>query len=489
MKSSIRHSLQISVVFVGMFGLAPTAIGQQAPESQISVPVSIRLTNLAAYADSKLPASLHNQTYRRTCVEPERACTKVPEFRGLKVTFKNRCAEISPRITCDISETVARQGSISVSGNGPSIIASQQISGSGTVRGTGDIGRHIRQTVRASAEVVVTATPGLNADWSPMMPVSIGYRWLQRPEFRLFNLFPVTLGSTLGPPLDAAIRDFEQNSVPQELAKLDIRSQAEKLWSKLQDPIPLELSEGRFAYLHLRPLAVGLDGPRFDGGELSARLTMTLQARVDENRDGAPRTGLPNLTPVADNGFSLVVPIVIGMDGLNAVLTDYLPRRVDLETSVAGIVEFTAVEVMIAGEKLVFDMTVSAEGGPLAALPSQLRIEARPMLDTASEEITFTDIDLSAAGSGLGTVLQNAALAAAELFLSDTVRLAFGEEIGDHEAALNHALNSPLTDELTLSGSGDLSIAELRLDAADQSLEVLLVSTGAVAITGFDPIK
>ena len=489
MNKSVGHSFGISALIVGTIALAPTAISQEAPESRISVPISIRLSNLEVYANTKLPSTLHHRTYRRTCIEPERVCTKIPEFRGLKVTFKNRCAEISPRITCDISETVKRQGSMSVIGNGPNIIISQNISGSGTVKGTGDIGSNIRQTVRAGAAVVVTATPGLNADWSPKVPVSIQYQWLQRPEFRLFNLFPVTLERTLGPPLDAAIRDFEQNSVPQELAKLNVRAQAEELWSTLQDPIRLRLSEDRFAYLHLRPLAVGLDGPRFDNGELSARLTMTLQARVNETGENSPRTALPNLTSVADDGYSLVVPIVIGMDGLNTLLADYLPRRVDLEESITGTVEFAAAEAKIVGEKLILDVTLSAKGGMLAALPSRLQIEARPVLNRVKEEITFADINLSAATGGLGAVFQNAALAAAQLFLSDTVRIAFGEVINDYEDALNAALNGPLTEDLAISGSGNLSISGLSLDASSQALKVVLVSTGTVKISGFDPIK
>lgn len=489
----LRSNMNYASLFLflsAIFVCVPSAkSSQDEPESRISVPLEIDLANLANYANGRLPGTLHQNEYGRTCVEPERVCTKVPEFRGFKVTMKNRCVEVSPRIDCTITETVRREGPLHVSGNGGQIVLRQDIFGSGTVRGRGDIGRNIRQTVRARAQLTISARPGIKNNWDPDLPVDISYRWLQRPEFRLFNLFPITLGSTLGPPLDAAINDFKSTGVPAELQRIRLRAEADGLWQAIQAPHRLALPGDGALYLHLRPHAIGVTGPTFDNAKLRARLDMALKARVSSEPEGPLKTILPNLTTMPDSGISLNVPVRVDTKTLNAAVKTLLPETIRSGDGVALSVTVHAVEATIDKGRLSLEMNVDANGGPFSLQGEAVRVTARPALNGDTHELVLSDIELSSALDGWTGQVRTAALKAFELFLAKSYTIAFSREVTELEKALSGALNRDLTPQFRLVGEGQLYAKDLRLLPGASALEVTLSSTAAVRVVGFDPVR
>lgn len=485
----MKRTLLFSIPFAFLTGFAALASSGDLPESRISVPVTISLADLARYANDRLPLTLHQNEYGRTCVEPERACTKVPEFRGLKVTMKNRCVEVTPRIDCTISELVRREGPLRLSGRGGQIILQQDVYGSGTVRGRGDIGRNIRQTVRANAQMTISAIPRILPDWTPDLDLDISYRWLERPEFRLFNLFPVTLGSTLGPPLDRAINDFRENGLQAELARIDLKSAADRLWQAVQKPHRLELAGNEALYLHLRPLAVGLTGPSFDNRALHARLDIALTAQVTGEATGPARTSLPDMTPMKDAGVALKVPVRLHTETLNAIAAKSLPRTFSLGEEGSVTVTVHQVLAKIDGTRLSLDVVADAEGGPLTLEREAVRISAQPSFDSVSEEIQFSDIELTSADAGLSGIAKSAMLSAATVFLADTYSVELNRDIAALERAMNAALNRDLTPEFTLTGSGELEVSELRLLPEESSIELTISTTGNMRVVGFNPVR
>lgn len=482
MKRASSYLLLVCIVVC----ISSAASTEAVPESQMSVPVTIDLADLATYANGLLPETLHSNRYGRTCVEPERVCTKVPEFRGFELTMKNRCVEVSPRIDCTITETVRREGPIRVSGDGGQIVLHQDIFGSGTVEGRGEIGRHIRQTARAKARLTISASPRIATDWTPELPIDISYQWVERPEFRLFNLFPITLGSTLGPPLDKAIKDFEDGGLDAELERIDVRSEADRLWQAIQAPHQLELPGDGTLYLHLRPHSVGLAGPTFDKGVVQARLDVALTARVSKDPNGPQTTPLPNLTPMADAGIALKVPVLLETETLNEAVKKLLPQTLTLATATIIIHD---VEAAIDGDLLSIDMVVDAIGGPLSLKNEAVRVATRPVLDSNSHALILSDIDLTSAQDGLVGLAKSALLNAAELFLAETYTVALVGEMAALEEALVGGLNRDLTPEFRLVGSGRLKASDLRLLPRSSALEVTLASTGNVRVMGFDPVR
>lgn len=485
----MKHALLHSLAFFFFPGFAAIASPESLPESRISVPVTVSLPDLARYANDRLPRTLHRQEYGKTCVEPEKACTKVPEFRGLKVTMKNRCAEITPRIDCTITETVLREGPMRLSGNGGQIILQQDIFGSGTVKGRGEIGKHIRQTVRAKAQLTVTASPRILPDWSPDVALDISYNWLQRPEFKLFNLFQITLGSTLGPPLDKAINDFKNSGLKTEIDRIDLKSEVNKVWQAIQSPYRLDLPGNEALYMHLRPYAVGLAGPSFDNNTLHARLDIALTAQVSGNASGSAKTSLPNMTQMEDAGVSLKVPVRVHTKTLNAIAAKSLPKTLSVGEEDSVTVTVRQVSARIDGDRLSLDMNVDASGGSLTLNREAVSISARPFFDSGKQEIQFSDIALTSADTGFAGFAKSVMLSAAKLFLADTFSIDLNNEIAALEKAMNAALNRELTSEFALTGGGELKFSDLRLLTDESSLEITISTTGNVRIVGFNPVK
>lgn len=485
----MKHALLYSLPFFFFTGFATMASSESVPESRISVPVTIGLQNLARYASERLPGTLHQNEYGRTCVEPERVCTKVPEFRGFKVTFNNRCVDVSPRIECTVTETVRREGPIRISGAGGQIVLRQDIFGSGTVRGRGDLGRNIRQTVRAKAELTISASPRIAPDWTPEMPVDISYRWLDRPEFKLFNLFPITLGSKLGPPLDRAINDFRTARLKAELDRVDLKSEAERFWLAVQEPYRLDLPGEEALYLHLRPHSVGLTGPSFDADALRARLDIALLAQISGNATGPQPTPLPNLTPMEDAGVALKVPVRIDTRMLNAMAGNQLPVtfRIGDERSVK--VTIHSVDIAVKGDWLSLDLIVDVTGGPFSLTREAIRVTTRPVLKSGSQDLQFSGITLESTEGGLTGLAKSVVLGAIELLLEDKYTVALNDEISVLEKALNAAMNRQLTPEFSLAGSGRVHVEDLRLLPETSALQVTFSSTGDLRVVGFDPVR
>jgi hypothetical protein len=472
--------------------LSSAAASAQDDVSTIAVPIRVSLGDIAAYtnAPGRLPDVLHHREVPKTCVEPEQACTKVPEFRGLKVTFRNRCVEISPRIECTVTEDVRREGPMRISGEGATIRVTQDILGSGTVRGRGEIGRHIHQTVRARAEFTIEGRPALRSDWTPVMPISLSYRWIDRPEFRLFNLFPVTVGSTIEPKLNDALRTYERETLPREISKIDVRREAARLWDALQDPHPVDLA-GERLYLHVTPFAVGFDGPRFDEGALTARLVVSARLRL-EGDDTPPfgREPLPNLTPAPAPGYEVVLPVTVGLELLAAQVA--LPADFDIDDPVPARVTVTNLRLASGTDgrlQAVLDVDARPTGGALDLLGYQgaVTVTVRPVLDPATGLVRFEEPELALGTPEEPRRILGLAIGSGLLGQSLLSELTYDTkpEIRWAESALNAALNREIAPGLRLTGQGKLDLSGLSVE--DGTLSLFARSTGEIRVDGFDP--
>ena len=462
--------------------------------SIIAVPVTVPLGDIAAYANApgRLPVVLHHRDAGQTCVEPERACTKVPEFRGLSVTFRNRCAEISPRIDCTVTEDVRREGQVRISGKGGTIRVTQDILGSGTVRGRGEIGRHIRQTVRARAEFTIEGRPALRPDWTPEVPMSLSYRWIDRPEFRLFNLFPVTVGSKVEPPLNDALRAYERETLPREISKIDVRGEASRLWDALQDPHPVDLN-GERLYLHVTPLAVGLDGPRFDGGALTARLAVSSRLRLEGHGNlPAARVPLPNLTPAPAPGYRVVLPVTVELTKVAAQVA--LPVDFDIDGPIPARVTVTALLLASGTDgrlQAVLEINARPTGSAAGVLEYRgpVTVTARPVLDPTTGLVRFEEPELAPGTPEEPTRILGLAIGSGLLgqWLLSELAYDTGPEIRRAESALNASLNREIAPGLRLAGQGGLELSGLGVE--DGVLKLLARSTGEIRVDGFDPTR
>ena len=483
------RALHIGWMFATGLAFAASA---QDDISTIAVPISVPLGDIERYINipGRLPVELHFKEEVQTCVEPEQVCTKVPEFRGLKITFKDRCVDISPRIRCTVTEQVQREGPMRISGDDGTIRVTQTVVGSGRVRGRGEIGRHIRQTARATAEFTIEGRPALRSDWTPVMPVNLSHRWIDPPEIRLFNLFPVTFRSKVEPRLKAALSKYDEETLPAEIAKIDVRGKAALLWRALQDPHPIDLA-GERLYLHVTPLAVGLDGPRFDDGALTARLAVSarLQLREDDATPAA-KVPLPNLTPAPAPGYRVVVPVKVGLETLAAQVR--LPADFDIEAPVSARVTVKGLRLSSASDgrlQAVLEVDARRKGGAPGMLGYEgaVTITALPLLDPATGIVRLENPEIAAGTPEepmriLGVAIRSGLLGQ---WLLSELTYDSGPDVRRAEDALNAALNREIVPGLRLAGKGALDVSELRIE--DSVLTLFARSTGEIRVTGFDP--
>ena len=144
------------------------------------------------------------------------------------------CVDVSPRIKCDLTESIIRSGALRVSGSGNTLTLKQNLDGSVRARGRGAIGKNVSQSARAKAEFTITAAPYLRPNWSLEPNVKLTHRWINRPTFRLFNLINVSIGSKVDPKLRDALNKVQNEIIPAKLRRLDIRGRVGKLWADVQ---------------------------------------------------------------------------------------------------------------------------------------------------------------------------------------------------------------------------------------------------------------
>ncbi len=454
----------------------------------IVVPLSAPLDQLAALANSSLPGTLHAPPDAgQRCVEPERACTKVPEFRGLKVTMKNRCVDITPAIDCTISQRVWRDGPLRVEGAGDTITLRQNVRAQATVRGRGDIGRHIRETVNGAADFTISAQPGIANDWQVTLPApAITFRWTERPNVRLFNVIPITFGSEAQAELERAIDEFRNTQLPAELAKIDLRAEIAPIWSQMQQPVELPTGDDTALWLHLRPEAVGIAPLAFDAGRVATRVAISVDTRVTDGPDSpfdGPAPALPPLTAVPDGGVAIVVPVRLGPDTLDRALAATLPFALTSDGALAASVTIDAASFAFADDRLEIRTSAKVDVSGFD-FEGPLTISGQPRWDPVAQTILLDDLAASVDAPGLIATAVNAIIATdrARTWLSGQFRVSLLQEARDIQKALETALNRDIAPDLKVASDMRASIAGV--EVRDGALQVTLRANGTVEVIG-----
>lgn len=468
----------------GFAALGFSAAGQE--RSVVTVPMSIELDGLAAYANARLPAQLHRHSGGQRCVEPQQACTKVPEFRGLKMTMKNRCVQVSPGIDCHLDQRVWRDGPMSISGRGDTIILQQAVRAQATVRGRGEIGRHIRETANGAAHFTVSAKPGIARDWRILLPLDVRFRWTERPNVVLANVFRVTFGGEAERQLNRAIDQFKTQTLPAELARIDVKSRIAPLWSQLQDPIRLDTGAGAPLWLHFRPEAVGMASLRVSGGQLATAASIAGRMRVTDRKASpfaGPRTRLPNLGPAMPDGLSVVVQATVSIAAMTKALNAELPRRLGAKSPIEGQLQIRSASAESVAGRLILTLDVIAELAGFDTYSGKIAVSGVPAWSPSDRTLVLRDPKAQPLGSGLSQFALNAILRSAPFrkWLTDAARFPMADALRKAETALNKALNRQLTPAFRLTGSAKVSIREVRLQ---DHLHVALQAVGAVRVEG-----
>ncbi len=466
--------------------VAFSANAQAQDRTILTVPISAPIADVQSYADQALPGTLHRASTSQRCVEPKQACTKIPEFRGFKIYSRMECVQVTSGIDCSIDHNVWRDGPLRLSGSGRSLTLQQAVSARATVRGRGEIGKHIRETVNGSADFTITASPAVNPDWSVVLPMDAQFRWINRPRAMILNVIPVTFGTEAGNALNRQIDNFKSNTLPGELAKIDLRAKVAPLWKSLQEPQRIEIDEATYLYLHVRPDAVGLAPLTVANGRIETVASIAGRSKVTTSRTwpfAQGKTAVPNLTPVPNGPTSISVPVQLDEDTLTEALARELPQTVRFEDPVSGSIEVRSATLSVQGRNLVVQLDVKATTASFTTYDGPMTLIGSPRWNRAVNTLSLADARLSVDTPGIASSILNAILETAAFrdWLVNQATVSLDAEVKKAEIKLNEALNRNITPQLRLSADMDLSLA--RINVSDQ-VTLYMTATGPTRLSG-----
>ncbi|MEM9532310.1 MAG: DUF4403 family protein [Pseudomonadota bacterium] len=435
---------------------------QEVPATKISLPVGVPLQPFAAQLNAELPDRVHTIAERvpGPCVN---------------LLFTKACADI------DLAGWVDRAGVIELRGQDDQILVEIPLHAQVTARGTGDVGKRIRETATAALTVTAAIRVSVTPDWRIEADVATRYRWDQPPQITVAGQ-TITFRRQVDGPVQEYLRSLEQQLGQQIENGFDLRAQAALVWSRLF--VPLNIGDGG-PWVRLEPLkvyaseiAVGSDRASLVAG-LDARVEVIWRQRPEPN----PATPLPPLTAgVGSPGFELLIPLPTPYEALGR-MTEQRLGEVLLSPPGNRAFVIDGVRMYPAGKALAVGLTLTAE-----SLQERIGGESSVYL-TATPEVRDDEVLLTspawspgAAEGELDDLLTSEALTFFVAALSSVVH-DVGAAGGTFSEQLEAALNHPVARGVQLRGQVDAAgVRDFQL--RPENLVVWFSVRGSAALEG-----
>lgn len=218
------------------------------------------------------------------------------------------------------------------------------------------------------------------------------------PEFRLksktdlnkfktidpceFSVFKYDATSMLKKEVTKVLVGLEKD-IDKQIGAVNIKSEAEKAWKILAEPIPL----GSYGFLNANPTKIGFDNLKFSGNIATASLALSLNPKITTTNQSYKGIPLPKLSDVSDtNGFNIVVDLIATYDSLSTILTKELKGK----------------ELDIKGKKVIFE-TLDIHGASNQQISLKIGFSGKkngdfylvgtPIFDSEKQLISFPDLE------------------------------------------------------------------------------------------------
>lgn len=443
------------LVAVGAYALCGVQSFAEEPPSTVVLPVSLNLAAAQERLNQEVPQVLYSIDEKIECVPAKWFKTKFPPIK----------TKITPEINCQINGVAQRTGPITIAGAGQQIVVSVPVHASVTGRGTGDIGKHIRETAEAAATLTVVATPSIDPDWNVGLTVDHSVQWTQKPTIVLFGLFSVTFTNLVDPEIQKAINK-QKEKLPGLIGELKVREKVEKAWRELQKP--MKIAEKPEMWLTFKPSGVGFSGLNTENNVLKARVG--LSGMTDVHLGPAPIVEPVALLPLSpdvpiDGSFNLTIPIILPLPELQALankeLAELEPIKVgDLHELTLSDVKFSEHDGALAIE---LEALLDNKGGWLDwfdvfnwfDVSGTVYLKARPVIDDERRIVTLADLDFNTATSSLpvDALVDTLRLVQVKRVLEALVKYEYGKDVDKAKTLANAQLNRRFDEGLALSGS------------------------------------
>lgn len=378
---------------------APPRTTDTAPNPQeasvISVPIDADPAILGRVLEQEVPRNLWSiDRHSKRCIAPQ----KVKIF-GAKLN-------VTPPISCTIVGQVTR-GPIHLRGVGKEIVADIPLHATISARDIGGVlkGETATGAAMAHAHIVLDIRP----DWTPTGKVRLSYDWTTPPGIDFLGQ-RITFTDQADAKLQPVKRRLEQ-TLPRELARIDLRRDAEQLWRKSFTSVLLN-EKNPPVWMRVTPRRLVYGSYGFSDGRM--RLYLALEAVTETfvgNRPTEPApTPLPPLAKARTDGqLRFVSPVIADYAQLEPVILRALAKRAQrpfiLPAIGPVIARFDKVTAYGTDNgRIAVGLTLAAKpvSGSLGETKGQVWLTARPVNAAGSPQVEFRDLQVTGDTDGVG---------------------------------------------------------------------------------------
>lgn len=473
--------------------------------SALSVPISINLAALEEELNERVPQHLETiDQPGEVCVEAEWLKTKgLPNchFKGIKLYCEDTWikTKVTPDITCDVSGWVKRDGKITLTGSGAELTLTVPLKAKVTAQGRGEIGKNITQTVEAATVISAALAPEITPDWQPTMKIDTDFRWTRRPQFKLFNLIPVTVGSKAEPELRKQLAELEKN-IPSFLANAKLKDRMGVAWTQIQKPMALD--EDQHIWARFAPSAVGFSGIDTAANVLKSSFHLTGFPQVTigkrpEVGDPSPLPALTKIEPVAPR-FAVVLPITVELAELQSLAQKQLHELNPIQLKNYGYeydLQISKVTINPKGNSLEVsvDFTLDNNKGfwnrvdilGLLDVKGRVNFTAVPIVDAANNIVRLSELRFDSFTNSMlaDSLVDVARLPPIRELIRKSISYNVSGQVRNLRLLMGKELNRQISEQVRLNGRiDDLSVGQPQITASTVRVPVLLQGAADVLV-------
>ena len=233
----------------------------------------------------------------------------------------------------------------------------------------------------------------------PMRKVEVGYTTTIKltPDFKLkantnlrkfetidpceISVFKYDATALLKKEVTKVLKGLEDD-IDKQIGSVDLKSEAEKAWKILAEPIAL----GKYGFFNANPTKIGFDNLKFTGNNATADLSLSLNPKLTTNSQNTKAIALPKLSDVPEsNGFNITLDVIATYDSLSKIMTSELKgKEIDLKGKK---VMFESIEIFGASNQ-----QVSLKIGFSGSKKGTLFLLGTPTFNQESQIVSFPDL-------------------------------------------------------------------------------------------------
>ncbi|WP_229664695.1 DUF4403 family protein [Sphingomonas metalli] len=375
---------------------ATDTISVPAQTSTIDVPIVADLGKLAATLERAVPRRLWSiDKPGQTCLPPKK----------VKILFAKTK---TPAIQCRITGTVVR-GPLVLEGSGKTIIVTMPLHAAISARDVGGV--LSRETAQADARVRAAIRLDIARDWSPRGTVSIAYDWTDEPHVDFLGQ-RIEFTSKADAKLAGVVARLER-TLPQELAKLQLREQVAQVWGAAFSSVQLNRANPP-VWMRITPRQLSYGGYTISRNRVTLALGLTAgtETFVGDRPPDPQRQPLPDMTRTQPGPSRILfaIPVIADYRQLEPVLAKALVKRSRRAFEVPGVgavrAQFHQVTIYgTTGGKIAVGLRFSAAADGGEPSRGTIWLTATPRNAVNDRRVAFDDLTVAGVTDSVRTSL------------------------------------------------------------------------------------